>query len=134
MNKRVFFHGVTLTLLCATSSMLYSASTRITVTNETFKTLVLYFNSMVYKRPQTEMLLPKQTGSVYLEDYSDIDITKDITLEVRGACPDPVTWSFAQTDLRDNITLIFSKPRDKPLKLTIINPTGTMRVVDPIAR
>lgn len=89
---------------------------------------------MVYKRPQTEMLLPKQTGSVYLEDYSDIDITKDITLEVRGAGPDPVTWSFAQNDLRDNMTLIFSKTGDNPLRLTIIKPTGTMRVVDPISR
>lgn len=134
MNIKLFFQSVTLTLICAISCTVYSVSTRITITNETYKTLVLYFDSIIYKRPQTEMLLPKQTRSVFLEDYSDIDVTKDITIEARGSFADPVTWSFAQSDLRDNMTLIFSKTGNRPLSLTVIKPNGTMRVIDPISR
>jgi hypothetical protein len=80
------------------------------------------------------MLLPKQTRSISLEDYSDIDITKNITLEVKGGAIEPVTWSFAQTDLRDNMTLIFSRSEARPLRLTLIKPDGTTKVVDPISR
>jgi hypothetical protein len=109
-------------------------STRITVTNETSKTIVLYFDSMIYKRPQVETLLPTQTRSIYLEDYSDKDITKNITIEARQTTGDSTTWSFAQTDLRTNMTMIFSKQREKQLTLTIIRPNGTTRVVDPITR
>ena len=134
MNNKLFFKFFALTLVCTLSTTLYSISTRITVTNETFKTLVLYFNSMVYKRPQIETLLPKQTRSVFLEDYSDIDITKDISIEARGAAGEPVTWSFAQTDLKDRMVMIFSKTGTRPLRLTIIKPNGTTRVVDPISR
>jgi hypothetical protein len=123
---------VALTLTCIMVSFI-QATTRITVTNETFKTLVLYFDSMVYKRPQTEMILPKQTRSIYLEDYTDKDITKNITLEVRGGSAEPVTWSFSQTDLRDNMSLIFSKAEQKPLNLTVIKPNGHTKVLDPIS-
>jgi hypothetical protein len=112
----------------------FAIATRITVTNETLKTIVLYFDSMIYKRPQVETLLPTQTRSIYLEDYSDKDITKNITIEARQTSGDSTTWSFAQTDLRTNMTLIFSSQNDGPLKLTVIRPNGTTRVIDPITR
>jgi hypothetical protein len=117
----------------ATVSSLH-AGTRLTVTNETFKTVTLYFDSQIYKRPQIERFLPKQTRSVYLEDYSDKDITKDITLEARGGTWGSVTWSFAQTDLKDNMALVFSQTEQRPLKLTVIKPNGQTRVIDPISR
>ena len=118
---------------CLTGNVL-STSTKITVVNETLKTLVLYFDSMIYKRPQTEMLIPKQTRSVYLDDYTNKDITKNITIEARGATLQPVIWSFAQTNLRDNMTLIFSITKSQTLKLTIIKPDGRTKVVDPISK
>ena len=130
----MFSKIIALTLSCIASSMLYAASIKLTVTNETFKTLILYFDSMVYKKPQRELLLPKQTRSIFLEDYIDVDITKDITIEARGASPNSVTWSFAQTDLRDNMTLIFSKNANNALKLTIIKRNGATRIVYPISR
>jgi hypothetical protein len=121
---------------CITSLTLQSlaVATRIKVTNETLKTIVLYFDSMIYKRPQVETLLPTQTRSIYLEDYSDKDITKNITIEARQTSGDSTTWSFAQTDLRTNMTLIFSHQNKDRLKLTIIRPNGTTRIVDPITR
>lgn len=121
---------------CITSLTLHSlaVATRIKVTNETLKTIVLYFDSMIYKRPQVETLLPAQTRSIYLEDYSDKDITKNITIEARQTSGDSTTWSFAQTDLRTNMTLIFSHQNENLLKLTVIRPNGTTRVVDPITR
>lgn len=125
--------GIILAFLCIKGSML-DAATRITATNGTFKTLVLYFDSAIYKRPQTEMLTPKQTRSIYLDDYSNIDITKNITLEVRGGTANPVTWSFAQQDLRDNMKLIFSKTEQGPLNLTIIKPNGATKVAAPISK
>lgn len=112
----------------------FAIATRIMVTNETLKTIVLYFDSMIYKRPQVETLLPTQTRSIYLEDYSDKDITKNITIEARQTSGDSTTWAFAQTDLRTNMTLIFSSQNDGPLKLTVIRPNGTTRVIDPITR
>lgn len=121
------------TAACITG--LLTCSTRLSVKNNTFKTIVLYFDSMVYKRPQTESLLPKQTRSVYLEDYTDKDITKPITVEARGGgSTEPVTWSFAQQDLRDNMVLIFSKPKQQTLRLTIIKPNGTSSVKKPISQ
>lgn len=134
MNNNIFFKSIALMLICLASSALYSVSTKLTVTNETHKTLILYFDSMIYKKPQRELLLPKQTRSIFLEDYTDVDITKDITIEARGASPNSVTWSFAQTDLRDNMTLIFSKNGNNALKLTIIKRNGATRIVDPISR
>lgn len=121
---------------CMATPTLHSlaVATRITVTNETLKTIVLYFDSMIYKRPQVETLLPTQTRSIYLEDYSDKDITKNITIEARQTSGDSTTWSFAQTDLRTNMTLIFSHQNKDLLKLTVIRPNGTTRVVDPITR
>ncbi len=128
----------TLSLASLTASIVYSSSitssNRITVTNDTFKTLILYFDSMIYKRPQIERLIPKQTRSIFLEDYSDKDITKNITIEVRGATGEPTTWAFSQTALSANIKLIFSKTGDRPLRLTIIKPSGATRIVDPISR
>ena len=131
------FKIVKLTLISLVICLTYNitGTTRLTVKNDTFKTLILYFDSVIYKRPQTETLLPKQTKSVFLDDYTDKDITKPITIEAHGGgSAGPVMWSFAQTDLRDNMVLIFSMPEQRPLMLTIIKPNGNSTVQDPIAR
>lgn len=88
---------------------------------------------MVYKRPQIERVLPKQTRSVFLEDYSDVDITKNITIETRGASGYPTTWSFAQTNFSNNMTLLFSETDENSLILTVIKPNGSARIATPIS-
>ena len=132
INK--FFKLIFVGCIASLTLQSLSVATRIMVTNETLKTIVLYFDSMIYKRPQVETVLPKQTRPIYLEDYSDKDITKNITIKARQTSGNSTTWSFAQTDLRTNMTLIFSHQNKDHLKLTVIRPNGTTRIVDPITR
>lgn len=132
MNNKLLLQGIAFVLLGTTSCAL--CVTRIKVRNETLKTLVLYFDSTIYKRPQIEKILPQQTRSVRLEDYSDKDVTKNITIEAWGTFGNSVTWSFTQYDLRDNMTLNFSKLGDGPLTLTVISPKGSRKMVAPVSR
>jgi hypothetical protein len=107
-----------------------AATIRIRVANETFKTIVIHIDSVIYKRPQVETLLPKQTRSISLEDYSDKDITKSITIEAHQTSGESASWSFTQTDLRTNMKLIFSDQDGAGLKLTVIRPNGIMYTVN----